>query len=52
VDIGSRLIDSTGNPSVTFQDADGVHLNSAGNRIWIEELRAVVKKARKDIPVK
>ncbi|MGE5297183.1 MAG: GDSL-type esterase/lipase family protein [Solirubrobacterales bacterium] len=46
VDAGSRLVDSEGNLSPSLQDGDGVHLNSDGNRIWIEELRAAVRKAQ------
>jgi lysophospholipase L1-like esterase len=50
VDIGSKLFDTRGNILMTFYEADGVHLNSAGNGIWIEELRVAVRKIRQDNP--
>lgn len=50
VDIGSKLFDTRGNILMTFYEADGVHLNSAGNRIWIEELQVAVRKIRLDNP--
>ena len=46
LDVGSKLVDSAGNLSASFQDGDGLHLNSAGNQIWIDELRDAVKKAQ------
>ncbi len=45
VDAGGRLVDAGGNLSPTLQDGDGIHLNSAGNRIWIDELRNAIGKA-------
>jgi lysophospholipase L1-like esterase len=39
------LVDAGGNLSPTLQDGDGIHLNSAGNRIWIDELRNAIGKA-------
>jgi len=46
LDAGPRLVDSEGNLSTPLQDGDGVHPNSDGNRIWIEELRAAVRTAQ------
>ncbi len=46
VDPTSRLVDAEGNLAAALQDGDGVHPNSDGNRIWIEELRTAVQKAR------
>lgn len=50
LDIGGRLVDTKGDLSAAFQDGDGVHLNSAGNGIWIEELRVAVRNVRHDNP--
>lgn len=44
VDPTSRLVDAEGNLSARLQVGDGVHLNSDGNRIWIEELRTAVQE--------
>ncbi len=41
LDSGASLVDNAGNLSAPFQDGDGIHLNSAGNRIWIERLKSV-----------
>jgi len=41
-----RLVDESGDLLPALQDGDGVHLNSDGNRIWIEELRAAVREAQ------
>jgi hypothetical protein len=46
VDVAISLVDASGNLSAAFQDGDGVHLNSAGNRIWVDELRIAVRKAQ------
>ncbi len=46
VDIGSRLVDVAGNLLTEFHDGDGIHLNASGNRIWIDELRNAVSKAK------
>lgn len=46
VDPTNRLVDAEGNLAAALQDGDGVHPNSDGNRIWIEELRTAVQKAR------
>lgn len=48
VDIGSKLVDTRGNILTTYYEADGVHLNSAGNRIWIEALRGAVTRIRQE----
>lgn len=50
VDIGRKLFDTRGNIVMTFYEADGVHLNSAGNRIWIEELQVAIRQIRQDNP--
>jgi len=42
VDAGNRLADQTGNLSAAFQAGGGIHLNAAGNRIWIGELRKAI----------
>jgi lysophospholipase L1-like esterase len=46
LDIGSKLVDTRGDLAAAFQDGDGVHLNSAGNGIWIGELRVAVRSVR------
>ena len=46
VDARSRLADQTGNLSVAFRGGAGLHLNAAGNRIWIDELRNGLGKAQ------
>jgi lysophospholipase L1-like esterase len=46
VDPRSRLIGSDGSLSAALEDGDGIHLNSAGNRIWIDELRNGLSKAQ------
>ena len=46
VDVGSSLVDASGNLSAAFQDGDGIHLNGVGNRIWIDELRNAITKAQ------
>ena len=48
VDAGSSLVDASGNLSTAFQDGEGIHLNAAGNRIWIDELRKAISKAQQD----
>ena len=42
VDPGNRLADQTGNLSAAFQAGGGIHLNAAGNRIWIDDLRKAI----------
>jgi len=42
VDAGNKLADQTGNLSAAFQAGGGIHLNAAGNRIWIGELRKAI----------
>jgi lysophospholipase L1-like esterase len=46
-DAGGSLVDASGNLAAAFQDGDGVHLNSAGNRVWAGELRHAIEKAQK-----
>lgn len=46
VDVRGSLVDASGNLSTAFQDGDGIHLNAAGNRIWIDELRQAINKAQ------
>lgn len=46
VNVGPLLTDKDGNLSDEFYDSDGVHLNSKGNKIWINELRKVVVTAQ------
>jgi len=50
VDVGSSLVDASGNLSPAMQVGDGVHLNGAGNRVWIDELRIAVRKAQQGGP--
>ena len=35
-------VNQTGNLSAAFQAGGGIHLNAAGNRIWIGELRKAI----------
>lgn len=42
IDPTARLLDATGNLSPAFHAGDGLHLNAAGNAIWIETLRAAL----------
>jgi len=46
VDAGPRLVDASGNLEERLQDGDGIHLNAAGNAIWIAELGVAVATAR------
>jgi lysophospholipase L1-like esterase len=46
VDAGSRLVDERGNLADELYDNDGVHLNSLGNAIWIQQLRESVNDAQ------
>jgi len=46
VDPGPKLTDSSDNLRKEYDEGDGVHLNGAGNAIWIQELRKIVKKAQ------
>jgi lysophospholipase L1-like esterase len=46
VDAGSQLVDAKGELKAEFQDGDGIHLNPAGNRIWIEALRSGLGQPR------
>ena len=45
VDAGPRLADAAGQLRAGFHDGDGLHLNSAGNAVWIAELRAALAAA-------
>ena len=45
VDAGPRLADAAGQLRAEFHDGDGLHLNSAGNAVWIAELRAALAAA-------
>jgi len=47
VDAGPLLVDASGNLADKYHDGDGVHLNSEGNTIWIDALRAGIKKAQR-----
>ena len=40
VDPRSGLTDPEGQLRMELQDGDGIHLNAAGNQVWIESLRA------------
>jgi len=42
LDIGSLLSGADGNLKSEFHVGDGIHLNAAGNEIWIGELRRVL----------
>lgn len=42
VDPTARLLDATGNLSPDFHAGDGLHLNAAGNAIWIDALRTAL----------
>lgn len=50
VDVGSRLIDERGNLADELYDNDGVHLNSQGNAIWIQQLRESINDAQHVAP--
>ena len=39
VDIGDQLRDASGQLSQRYHDGDGLHLNSAGNAIWIAAIK-------------
>lgn len=42
VDTTDQLIDSSGNLDPKYHDLDGVHLNSEGNAVWIQNLRIII----------
>jgi lysophospholipase L1-like esterase len=46
VNVGPLLVDASGNLADQYHDGDGVHLNSEGNAIWIDVLRAGIQKAQ------
>lgn len=50
VDPYSRLVDADGNLLAALDDGDGIHLNAAGNRIWIDALRDGLNKAQQGGP--
>ncbi len=46
LDTGFKLIDSTGNLRKEYHEGDGVHLNGAGNSVWIQDLKGIIQKAQ------
>ncbi|HLG86632.1 MAG TPA: GDSL-type esterase/lipase family protein [Alphaproteobacteria bacterium] len=44
LDLGSKLVDESGNLAATFDWGDGLHLNAAGYRIAIDALRAEIAR--------
>ena len=42
VDGGALLTDAQGNLADEFHDGDGLHLNSKGNAIWIQQLQMII----------
>lgn len=48
LDVGGSLVDQEGNLLAALHDGDGVHINSEGNRIWIDGLRVAIAKAKQD----
>lgn len=46
VDAGPGLLDDTGNLADIYHIGDGVHLNAAGNAVWIDVLKNEVQKIR------
>jgi lysophospholipase L1-like esterase len=50
VDAGPQLVDAEGNLLANLEDGDGIHLNPAGNRLWIEALRSALRNARPPEP--
>ena len=46
VDAGPLLVDGNGNLADEYHDGDGLHLNSEGNAVWSEVLRAGLREAR------
>ncbi len=42
VDIGDQLRDQSGRLAARYHDGDGLHLNSAGNALWIAALRPLL----------
>jgi lysophospholipase L1-like esterase len=51
--IGAKLMNGAGQLSSSFHIGDGLHLNSAGNKLWIEKLKIqIIKiKGRRDEPI-
>ena len=47
VPAGAALVDKRGNLLGSVHEGDGIHLNGAGNRIWIQALRTAVADARR-----
>ena len=45
IDAGSLLIDASGNLADKYHVGDGIHLNTAGNAVWIEALRNGIEEA-------
>jgi len=48
IDAGPLLVDENGNLSDIYYDADGLHLNSKGNTIWINVLRKGLQAAQQE----
>jgi len=46
VDAGPQLSDEKGNLADQFHEGDGMHLNSRGNAIWIQQLTGAIRYAR------
>jgi lysophospholipase L1-like esterase len=46
VNAGQLLVDAKGNLADKFHDGDGIHLNSQGNAIWIQQLQKAIKNAQ------
>ncbi len=47
VDASPLLVDGEGNLSNAYYMIDGIHLNSQGNAIWIQELKKALEKSNK-----
>lgn len=46
VDVGSQLIDEKGNLADKFHIGDGLHLNSRGGAIWVQQLKDAIHIAQ------
>lgn len=46
VDIGDKLLDQRGQLAPALSDSDGIHLNSEGNKVWIEGLKKAATALR------
>lgn len=47
INVGPSLVDAAGNLRDEFHVGDGVHLNAAGNAIWIRGLKEAVTRVRR-----